>query len=287
MSIAKAMQKYYADILICAVGRDGKIYIPNGDFVLEEGDHIHIAGTHGNISDFLNKCGQHDKKIRSAMLVGGGLIAFYLSKMLIESGYSVKIIEKKPEKCGDLCEKIPQALIIEGDGTDQEILDSERVDHAGAFVALTDMDEENLIMSMYASHRGVPKVIAKINRTGYTDVIKKAGIDSVISPKNITANHIVRFVRRMSNINGSYLKTLYMIEDQAEVMDFQATSSTRNLGVTLAEMQLKKNVLITAIVRGGKLIIPKGRNKILEGDTVIVITTIKQLEDLNEIFAAK
>ncbi|NCU25837.1 Trk system potassium transporter TrkA [Candidatus Nomurabacteria bacterium] len=287
MSIAKAMQKYYADILICAVGRDGKIYIPNGDFVLEEGDHIHIAGTHGNISDFLNKCGQHDKKIRSAMLVGGGLIAFYLSKMLIESGYSVKIIEMKPEKCGDLCEKIPQALIIEGDGTDQEILDSERVDHAGAFVALTDMDEENLIMSMYASHRGVPKVIAKINRTGYTDVIKKAGIDSVISPKNITANHIVRFVRRMSNINGSYLKTLYMIEDQAEVMEFQATSSTRNLGVTLAEMQLKKNVLITAIVRGGKLIIPKGRNKILEGDTVIVITTIKQLEDLNEIFAAK
>lgn len=285
LSIAKIMQKHYADIIICAVKRDGRINIPDGSFVLQDGDYVHISGTHGSISEFLHKCGQHDKKIRSAMIVGGGLIAYYLSNKLISHGFSVKIVEKKSEKCEDLCEKIPEALIVYGDGTDKQLLDSERIDHSGAFVALTDMDEENLIMSMYAVHRGVPKVITKINRMEYADVIKKAGIDSVISPKNITANQIVRFVRRMSNIEGSYIRNLYKIEEQAEIMEFVATGSTHNLGITLADLHLKNNILITAILRHNKLIIPKGKNKILEGDTVIIITTMKQLDDLNDIFA--
>lgn len=287
LTIADMQSKYASDVLICAVNREGKVYIPNGSFVIQEDDYIHIAGTHASISAFLRHYGQYEKKIRSVMLVGGGLIAFYLSKMLTDSGYSVKIIEKKVEKCEELCETLPQALVIHGDGTDQELLDSEQVAHMGAFVALTDMDEENLIMSMYAAYKGVPKVIAKINRTGYTDVIKKSGIHSVISPKNITANHIVRFVRRMGNQKGSYIKTLYRIVEQVEVVEFVASKSTRYLGVPLAELPLKKNLLITAIVRGDELIIPKGMNKILEGDRVIVITTMKQLEDLNEIFSNK
>jgi len=286
-TIAQMQARYASDAIICAVNREGKVYIPNGSFIIQEGDYIHIAGTYKSISSFLRHYGHYEKKIKSVMLVGGGLITLYLSKMLIDNGFSVKIIEKNLQKCGELCDAIPQALIIHGDGTDQELLNSERIAHMGAFVALTDMDEENLIMSMYAAYKGVSKVISKINRMGYANVIKKAGIDSVLSPKNITANHILRFVRRMGNEQGSYIKTLYRIVEQAEVVEFIATGSTRYLGVPLAELPLKDNLLITAIVRGHKLIIPKGINKILEGDTVVVITTMKQLEDLNEIFPKK
>jgi trk system potassium uptake protein TrkA len=180
---------------------------------------------------------------------------------------------------------MPDAMIIHGNGTDKELLDSEQLTGFGAFVALTNMDEENLIMSLYASYKGVPKVITKINRMGYADVIRKAGIDRVISPKTITTNQIIRYVRNMENSGGNRIKTLYrVIGDSAEVVEFAATASTDNLGVPLAELPLKEELLLTTIVRDGEVIIPKGKDCILEGDSVIVVTAIKQLKDLNEIF---
>ncbi len=286
MSISAIQEKYKSDILICAVYREAQIYIPNGDFVIKEGDHIHVAGDYESIGAYLKALGHHEKKAKLVIIVGGGLITYYLSNILTDYGIEVKIIEKNKSKCEDLCEYTSQALIIYGDGTEKQLLDAEGISNADAFVALTDIDEENLIMSMYAAYKHVPKVITKINRLEYTDVIRKAGIDRVISPKYIAANHIVRYVRGMQNTKGSQIKTLYRIMGKsAEVVEFEATASTEYLGVPLMQMQLKKNILITTIVRKDSVIIPKGKDYFLEGDTVIVVTTMKQLEDLNEIFA--
>jgi len=272
-------------ILICAVTRGQDIHIPNGDFIIQAGDDIHIAGTHRNISDFLHSLGQHDRKIKSVIIVGGGLITIYLSKMLAGHGVQVKIIEKKESRCAQLCESLPEALIIYGDGTDKELVDAEGISYTGAFIALSDIDEENLIMSMYAAYKGVSKVITKINRLEYTHVIKKAGIDRVISPKHIAANEIVRYVRSMEKPGQGDIRTLYrIIGRQAEMLEFEATANTRHLDTPLSELPLKKDLLIAAIVRDGSVIIPRGKNCIRANDTVIVVTT-KRLDYLNQIFA--
>lgn len=274
-----------SQILVSAVNRGSDVYIPGGDFVIEAHDHIHIVGDYDSIVNYLKSVGQLEKKVRSAMIVGGGLITYYLTQMLLDHRMDVKIIEKSPDVCEQLSDSFPKALVIGGDGTEKELLDAEGLSDYGAFVALTNMDEENLIMSLYASYRGVPKVITKINRLGYADVIRKTGINRVISPKNIATNHIIRYVRNMENPTGNRIKTLYRLAgDCAEVVEFSATASTQNLGVPLSELRLKKNLLITTIVRDGSIIIPKGKDAIYEGDSVVVITTIKQLRDLNEIF---
>ncbi len=285
LSISKIQEIYSSNILICAVYRDSHIYIPNGDFIIKSGDHIHIAGDYESIDAHLKAIGYNEKRAKLIMIVGGGLITHYLSNILSDYGIRVKIIEKKKSKCEELCEYLPQALVINGDGTEKQLLDSEGITNVDAFIAITDVDEENLIMSMYAAYKKVPKVITKINRLEYADVIRQAGIDRVISPKFITANHIVRYVRGMQNLKGSRIKTLYRIMgDMAEVVEFVATSSTKYLGIPLFQMPFKKNILITTIVRDGNVIIPKGKDFFLEGDTVIVVTTTKQLEDLNEVF---
>ncbi len=284
-SVSKIHTDYSPDVLICAVQRGNEIVIPKGDFVIEVGDHIFITGEHESIRKFIKSLGHRDKKVKTAMLVGGGLIAQYLSYILVDYGIHLKIIEKNKDKCEQLCEAIPEALIIHGDGTEKEMLDSEDIEHIDAFVALTDMDEENLIISLYAAYKGVSKVITKINRMEYADVIQKAGIDRVISPKYMAANHIVRYVRGMQKQKGSDIKTLYRIMGKsAEIIEFKATASTRHLGVPLSQLPLKRDILITTIVRNDDVIIPKGNDVINERDHIIIATTMKRIEDLNEIF---
>lgn len=284
-TVSKLHRNYSADVLICAVYRKTEIFIPKGDFVIEANDHIYLAGEYNSIRKYITSLGHRDNKVKSVMLVGGGLIAQYLCHILTQFGVSIKIIEKRESKCEQLCESIPQALIIHGDGTEKELLDSEGIGQIDAFVALTDMDEENLIMSMYAAYKNVSKVITKINRLEYTDMIQKAGIDRVISPKYLAANHIVRFVRGMQKQKGSDIKTLYRIMGKsAEIVEFVATDLTRHLGKPVSELPLKDDLLIATIVRGDDVIIPKGGDSILAGDHVIVATLMNQLEDLNEIF---
>jgi trk system potassium uptake protein TrkA len=285
MPVYKVHELVCSDVLIGAVQRGFDAYIPDGGFVLEEDDRIHIVGDYKSIGAYLKSVGQVEKKVRSVMIVGASLITHYLAIMLLELGIDVKVIEKSESKCEQFCESIPEAMIIHGDGTDKELLDAERLTDYGAFVALTNMDEENLIISLYAAYKGVLKVITKINRLGYADVIRKAGIDRVISPKSITANQIVRYVRNLENSKGNRIKTLYrVIGDSAEVVEFAATATTENLGVPLSELPINEEVLITTIVRDGEVIIPKGKDCILEGDSVIVVTSVKHLKDLNEIF---
>lgn len=277
--------RFSSQIIISAVNRGDDMFIPKGDFVIEAGDNVYIAGSQKNIIGFLHTLGTNDKKIKSVFIVGGGLITFYLSRILTDNGISVTIIEKKELKCRQLCETLPETLVIYGDGTEKELLDAEGLAYAGALVALTDMDEENLIISMYAAHRGVPRVITKINRLEYASVIKRAGVDRVISPKYIAANEIVRYVRSMDSEGGGEIKTLYrIIGSQAEMLEFVVEPLTKHLGVPLAELPLKDSVLVTAIVRGDDVFIPKGKDYMLEGDRVIVITTLGRLDELNQIY---
>jgi trk system potassium uptake protein TrkA len=281
------VNNYDTDILICAVDRSGKAIIPNGDFIIEEHDKIHILGKFRDISAFLRLHPNHadHQKARSVMIVGGGRMSYYLAMILIESGIKIKIIEKNPEVCERLCELLPKAIVICGDGLEQELLDAEGISETGALVALTNMDEENLLISMYAKSLNVPKVITKINRLNYMNVIHNAGLDSVISPKLTVANQIVQYVRAMENTRGSKVNTMFkLIDEQVEVLEFTATKTTKNLNTELKKMKVKPNIMISALIKNGKLVIPHGDNKISAGDTVVVASSGYQINDLNEIF---
>jgi trk system potassium uptake protein TrkA len=205
--------------------------------------------------------------------------------MLLDMGVHVRLIDHDERRCEKISEDFPQILVIHADGSDQNILDAEGIDVMDAFVALTNIDEENLLIGMYASKKGVPKVIAKMNRLNYLDLIEESAIDSVVSPKNITAYQIVQYVRAMENAIGSQVKTLYRIaEGQAEIVEFSAGVHTLHLGEKLSDIQTRPDVLIAAIVRGRQLIIPRGNDYIQANDSVVVITTQKMLNDLNMIF---
>ena len=274
-----------AKVLICAVDRQDEVTIPNGDFRLELGDKIHITGDIKEIQKFLRSIGKIEQKIKSVMLLGGGKISIYLAKMLEQMNIQVTVIEINEEKCRQLCERLPNVTIIHGDGTDQEVLESAGLSNMGAFVALTDIDEENMVTSMYAVDENVQKVITKINRMNYMGILHKMGIDSVVSPKVITANQIVRYVRAMQNTMGSAVQTLYrIVNDKAEALEFKADANTKFLGRTLMEVPIQKNLLIATIVRGGRIIIPGGRDSIHKGDSIIVVTANKGLQDINDIF---
>jgi len=278
--------KYPFNILICAVERDGNVFIPGGNFVIEAGDSIHISGSHERITEFLNASDLAGRKIKLALIVGGGSIAYYVAKMLLDTGVDVRIIEKDKERCNELAALLPDALIIHGDGTDRFLLSSEGIGEADAFISLTDIDEENLIVSMYAKKCGVPKVISKLNRLNFADVVKDMGIDSVISPKFITAHQIIQYVRAMQNTDGTEVKALYRIADnKAEVVEFLANEHTDNLNVMFRDCRLVPNTLVAALVRDGQVIIPHGNDCIMKNDGVIVVRTAGEpLYDLNEIF---
>lgn len=277
--------KFGAKVLICAVERDGEITIPNGDFMLESGDKIHITGDSQNILSFLSSIGQDMFKIRNIMIVGGGKICHYLTNMLADRGQQVKIIEKNPDRCAELCELLPRAVIICGDGTDLDLLESEGIDDMDAFIALTNIDEENMIVSMLANRKRIPKIISKVNRMHYLAISGEMGIDATINPKMAAVNQIALYVRSMCNAEGVSIKTLHKLFDgSVEALEFAAVESTRHRGVAFASLRLKKNLLVAAIVRSGKTIIPNGSESIMLGDSVIIITNKYIISDLNDIF---
>ena len=226
-------------------------------------------------------------QVRNAIIVGGSRIAYYLAMRCLHAGLGVKIIEQNHERCVELAELLPSAVIIEADGSRQDILAAEGISSTDAVITLTNMDEENLIISMYASHIGVPKVITKVNRTEYVEAFKSMGIDTFISPKALCSTDIVRYVRAMQNTTGGSVITLHrMVEGKAEALEFRASETTRHLGETLLDIQLKPEILIACITHKGRTIIPRGSDVFQAGDTVIVVTTSGQpINDLNDIFA--
>ena len=201
-------------MLVCAVEReDGEVIIPDGSFVPQAGDRLYLVGQPSGLTAFFHLLGRHTPKLQSAFIIGGGRVAHYLTAILLKLGMRVKIVERKPERCRLLSDMLPHALIIQGDGTDQELLEEENASASDAFIALTDRDEDNIIISLYAMQQGVKKVVAKSNRQNYTGIALAAGLDSVISPKLITASQILQVVRGMQNSKGSVMNALYKICD--------------------------------------------------------------------------
>lgn len=277
-------KKLPAKVLFCAVRRDEEITIPNGNFTFCAGDLVYVIGERKDIAKFFNYLGRSSHKAKNVTLIGGSRIAIYLTWILEDMGMNVKIIEMNKERCHLLSEILSSALIIYGDGTDQEVLDNENIQSADVAVALTNMDEENLISSLYAHQCGVPKVILKINRHNYIQIIKRLGLESIISPKLTTANNILRYVRALDNSQGIAVEKLYKIlNDEAEVAEFTAKNSPNLLDIKLKELNLKSDVLIAALVRNKKIIIPFGNDCIKEGDKVIVVTKSGFITDLSEI----
>ena len=273
-------------MLICAVEReDGEVIIPDGSFVPRVGDRLFLVGRPTGLTAFFRLLGRHTPKSRAVILVGGGRIAHYLPAILEKLGVRVKIIERNMERCRHLSDMLPKAMVICGDGTDQELLEQENVTAADAFVALTDRDEDNLIISLYAMQQGVKKVVAKCNRQNYTGIAHAAGLDSIISPKLITASQILQTVRGMQNSKGSVMNALYKICDgHAEALEFIANDTTHNRGVPLKDLRLKKGILLAVLVHQGRIIIPDGSSVISTGDMVILISRNHGILDLNDIY---
>jgi len=273
-------------VLICAVERGTEVIIPDGRFEIALGDKLYVTAPARHLVELVKTLGIGKRKIRNVILIGGSRIAYYLSQMLIESGIRVKILERKEERCLELAELLPKATIICADGTDHKVLSEHRMADTDAVVTLTNIDEENLLISMYANYLGVQTVITKINRTEYIDALRDKGIDCTVSPKMLCATDIVRYVRGMENSSeGSAIALHHLVNHRVEALEFRITNTTRHVGETLAQIPLKKSVLIACISRQGAITIPQGSDTVEVGDTIVVVAPAeRKLMELNDIF---
>lgn len=273
-----------SDVLICAVERNEDVFIPNGSFVLNAGDVISIVASTGNARDFFKKVGCNINGVKDTLIVGGGTIAYYLAKQLIPLGIKVKIIEKEYARCEELSSVLPEAVIIHGDATDKDVLLEEGIENCTSFVSLTGIDEENVFLSLYAKSVSNAKIVTKINRISFDDIIEKFDLGSLIYPKNITAEYIVRYARALQNSYGSNVETLYkIIHGEAEALEFLVRDESAMTGITLEELDIKNGVLLACIIRYGKVIIPNGKSTLMKNDSVIVVTTITGMQNLEDI----
>ena len=272
-------------LLFCAADRNGEVYIPNGNFIPRAGDQLYVAGQPAALDRFFVLLGRYVSKAKKVFLVGGGKVSLYLAHILDKLGMQLKIVERDEARCRMISEKFPRAIVLCADGTDSELLESENLTGYDAFVALTDRDEDNLIISLYAMQMGLPKVITKCTRQNYAGIVRALGLDSIVSPKFITASHILHMVRGLQNSKGSVMNSLHRIADgHAEAMDFTVGPSTRFLGVPLKDLHLKKGILLASIVRGQEIIIPEGSTCLLENDRVVIIARGGGILDLNDIY---
>ena len=271
-------------VLMCAVIRGSEVYVPNGRFVPQVGDKAYVIGSQREIARFFHTLGRDGNRIRAITVLGGSKIATYLTWAVEKVGMKVRIVEQDPVKCLSLSEKLPDSMILQGDGTDSAVIDAEGLLDTDAFIALTNRDEENLLMAMTAQRRGVKKVIAKMSRPNYIDMMRESGVDSIISPKDITANQISAYVRSLARSEGSAVENVYKpLGGAVEAVGFTATASTRFLDTPLKDLRLKPGMLVAAIAREGRTIIPDGSASIRAGDKVIVMAKSLFLQDLNDI----
>lgn len=284
MSLKEIPKRFGQDTLICAVERGHDVIIPDGNFVLESNDVVTILATPEKAVTFFKKLKLQTKPVRSAIIVGGGSICFYLARELEKYNINVRIIERDTQRCSFLAELLPDAEIINGDGTDRHLLMAEGLTDTEAFVALTNMDEENILMSMFAKKHSRAKSITKINRLEFDDILEGIDIGSILYPKYITCDFIVQHIRALQNKSGSSIKTLYRIlDDRVEALEFTVHATSGVTNIPLSELRLKPHLLICCIARGNKIIIPKGSDVLHEGDTVIVVTLEKGLHDVSNI----
>lgn len=285
LSLSQIRQKYNANFLICCVVRNDEVFIPDGNFVIKSGDRIGITATNAEFMKLMKFAGLSQKPVKSVMMLGAGKTTYYLAKMLTQNGVKVKIIDKDKDRCIEFSNKIPEAIMIYGDGMNKEVMFEEGLESTDAFIALTGNDEQNILISFTAVNV-VPTVIAKVNHHALASTAEKLGLDRVISAKNATSSLISKYVRALENSLTSNVEKLYKIADgKAEVLEFNVSADFKSVNIPLKEMKLKKNILIAGITRGRKSIIPSGADSILPGDTVIVVASGIILGDLSDILA--
>lgn len=270
-------------VLVAIVERDDQVIIPNGEFELKAKDIISIIGTPVKTVEFFRKLGIPTAAARDVMIVGGGRTSIYLAKQLIEMGIRVKIIEREMEKCNELSEMLPKATIINGDGTDKELLLEEGMTRTEAFLSMTDFDEENIMLALFAKSLSRAKLITKVHRVAYDEIIDNLNVGSVVYPKFITAEKIIKYVRAMYNSMGSNIETLYRLcDNRVEVLEFLVKADSPVVGIPLQDLKLKKNMLIGCITHKGRVTIPRGQSVIEAGDIVILITATAGLHDIRD-----
>lgn len=277
-------KKTGAEVLVCAVQRGGNVEIPNGHFTLKARDTISFLASPDNARKFFANIRLKSDRVKDCMIVGGGTISYYLAEQLISSGITVKIIEKDLARCEDLSVLLPKATIINGDATNQDILLEEGIAEYESFVSLTGIDEENVFLSLFARSLADPKIITKIDRINFDDVIDSLDLGSIIHPKNITAEYILRYVRAKQNSIGSNVESLYnLIPDKVEALEFAIRPDSPVLGIPLSHLKVKDHVLIACITRKGNILIPNGSSVIMPDDSVIVVTTHTGFRDIGDI----
>lgn len=285
MRVCEIAGRFKARVLICAVQRGERVYIPNGHFALQAGDRIHITSKRSDMIAFMKELGIYRHRTKNVLISGGGKMGYYLALQLSETGHKVKVIEINEQRAEVLADLLPHATVVCGDGSDRNILLEQGLDNQDAFVSLTTIDEENIITTMYASSIGVGKTVAKVNRVSY-DILRSIGIETAVSSKTIAANQIIGYVRALENSGSSSVQTLYkLVNDRVEALEFRIESQDAfYIGSTLKELQLKDDVMIGCILRKGKIIYPCGDDTIENGDNVIVITTRNGFKNFEEIF---
>ncbi len=287
MQVSKITSTLRCDVLICAVTRGDQVVIPDGNFTLQEYDIVSFVASPKKASQFFRKIRVQTNQVKDALIVGGSTTTYYLAKQLLAMGIGVKIVERDRNRCEVLSDSLPEANIVCGDGTEQHLLREEGLEQVDSFVALTDVDEENILLSLYVSDLFPNiKTIAKVNSVTFNRIIEKLNLDRIVDPKSITAEYIVRYVRAMKNSIGSNVETLYrLVNNKMEALEFNIRENAPVLNTPLENLHLRKNLLIACIIRNRKLIMPRGQDQIILGDKVVVVTTNTGLNDISDILA--
>ena len=282
--LSELRKKYEAKFLICVVQRGEEVYIPDGSFQLQAGDRIGLTAAPSEVQKLLKMMGILQKQARDVMILGASRMGYYLARMLLASGTNVKIIDRDHQRCQEISEKLPGAVVICGDGAQQELLLEEGICSMDAFISLTGMDEENILISFFASSQGVKKVISKVNRDELHFIAEKLGLDTLISSRSVSSNVLSRYARALQNSLGSNVETLYKLMDgKAEALEFRVQADFPMTNVPLKDMRLKSGILIAGIIRNRKTIIPSGVDVIQSGDRVIVLSAASGMHDLSDI----
>ncbi|MBE6555251.1 MAG: Trk system potassium transporter TrkA [Ruminococcaceae bacterium] len=284
LAVKDVVSRLHCNVLICTVERGENAYIAKGNLVFEGKDVISLIASPRSAGEFFGKINYKTHSVKDVMVAGGGDTTHYLCEILRHTGIKVKVIEKKAEVCNELCALFPGASIIHGDAGDRDTLLEEGLAATGAFVALTNLDEENILLSLYAKSAGKGKIITKINRFDFDDVVRHLDLDSIIYPKNIASDMIVRFVRAMQNTIGTNVETLYnIIKGKVEASEFIVKQESAITGIPLSQLKFKNNVLIAAILRDRQVIIPRGYDEIRIGDRVVIVSELMPLHDITDV----
>ncbi|MBO4415958.1 MAG: Trk system potassium transporter TrkA [Lachnospiraceae bacterium] len=286
LTLMDIRSKFSCNVLVCTVQRGEEVFIPTGNFMLQADDMVSIMGSRADTHEFFRAFGVGMKKLPDAMIVGGGKIGYYLAKSLIDSGIKVKIIDSDAARCEQLADELPEADIICGDGTDKNLIMEEGLLSTSGFAALTSIDEENILLSLYVRSKITSKVVTKVNRISYEDVIERLDLDTIVNPNIVSTELVAQFVRSMQHTMDCDIETYRTINDgKAEALEFVVKEGAKVIGIPLVELKRRNNVLISCIIRKNKVIIPGGQDTIEAGDSVIIVNTLKDIYNIDDILA--